>query len=98
MSNLDTLSGAMNDLTLKGFTEDFKAEQSSIKAIYSKREYKPEDLKIVKVYRFEGATNPSDQSILFAIESNDGLKGTLVMSNSYESSQNTELIKQIPQK
>jgi hypothetical protein len=28
-------------------------------------------------YRFEGMTNPDDSSILFAISSSDGLKGTL---------------------
>src|SRR4030081_895631 len=37
--------------------------------------YGPEDLKIIKTYRFEGDTNPSDSSILYVIEANDGLIG-----------------------
>jgi len=32
-----------------------------------------------EVYRFEGATNPSDETIVYAVSSTDGrLKGTLV--------------------
>jgi hypothetical protein len=29
-------------------------------------------------YRFEGESNPSDSSIVYALESSDGEKGTLV--------------------
>ena len=29
-------------------------------------------------HRFEGASNPSDNSIVYAIHSNDGVKGVLV--------------------
>jgi len=37
--------------------------------------YQPEDLKIVRTYRFEGESDPSDSSILYVIEANDGLIG-----------------------
>ena len=37
--------------------------------------YKPEDLTIIKTYRFEGESDPSDASILYVIEANDGLIG-----------------------
>ena len=94
--NFDTLSEAVNTLTKDGFTEDFEAENNCIKALYSKKEYQPSELKISSSYRFEGMTNPGDQSTVFAIEANDGTKGTLVMSNSAEHSQNVELIRQIP--
>jgi hypothetical protein len=32
----------------------------------------------VKHYRFEGISNPDDNEILYAIETDDGVKGTLV--------------------
>jgi hypothetical protein len=38
----------------------------------------PEDFVIDKFYRFEGASNPDDSAIVYAISSKDGLKGTLV--------------------
>jgi len=92
-----TLSEAINTLSQEeGYKENFEADETCIKALYSKKEYKPSDLKIINSYRFEGMTNPGDQSTVFSIEANDGTKGTMVMSYSASSSQNDELIKQIP--
>lgn len=94
--SFDTLSEAVNTLTQEGYAEDFEAEDNCIKALYSKREYQPNELKIINTYRFEGMTNPSDQTTVFTIEATDGTKGTMVMSYSAEHDQNVELIKQIP--
>ncbi|MBA4746174.1 MAG: phosphoribosylpyrophosphate synthetase [Muricauda sp.] len=96
--SFDTLSEAVNTLTQEGYKEDFEAKENFIKALYSKKEYQPDDLKIIDSYRFEGITNPGDQSTVFTIEANDGTKGTMVMSYSASSGQNDELIKQIPYK
>ncbi len=92
---LDTLSETMTALLKEGYKDDFKAKKIAIEAIYAKRSYNPEDLKIVGTYRFEGETNPADQTVLFAIEANDGIKGTLTMSYSADVNQNEELIKKI---
>lgn len=94
--SFDTLSQAVNTLTEEGFKEDFEADESCIKALYSKKEYQPNELKIIDSYRFEGMTNPSDESVVFTIEANDGTKGTLVMSYGASTAQNEELIQQIP--
>lgn len=93
-----TLSGVMNELNRRGFKEDFKAHKDRVEAIYSKKEYQANELKIVATYRFEGETNPADQSTLFAIEAKDGLKGTLVMSYAYQSNQDEEMLKKIKKK
>ena len=37
--------------------------------------YKAEDLKILRTYRFEGASDPSDSTILYIIQANDGMTG-----------------------
>ena len=94
-NNYDTLSLAVNSLTKEGFTENFQAEETAIKALYSKKEYNPNELKIVKTFRFDGMTNPQDDAVVFALEATDGTKGTLVMSYSAEHNQNLELIKQV---
>ncbi len=94
-TNFDTLSQAVNYLTKKGYTEDFKAEEKYIKALYSKKKYLPKELLITETYRFDGMDNPADETELFAIIANDGTKGTLVMSYSAQHNQNVELIKQI---
>lgn len=96
--NFDTLSEAVNTLTDEGYVEDFEAGENSIKALYSKKEYQPNELVILDSYRFEGMTNPDDEATVFSLEANDGTKGTLVMSYSAEHGQNEALIQQIPLK
>lgn len=92
----ETLSQAMNDLNKNGFGKGFVAEDTQIRVTNSALTYEPNELEIVHTYRFEGMSNPQDDTILFAIEAEDGVKGTLVMSYSSKHSQNVELIKQIP--
>lgn len=95
ISDYDTLSGAIKRLNEQGFTDDFKAEEDYIIALYSKHKYQPDELTIVRAYRYDGATNPQDETEVFAIKANDGIKGTLVMSYSAEHNQNTDLIRKI---
>ncbi len=39
------------------------------------KNYQPEDLLIIKTFRFEGESNPDDSSVVYVIEANDGLIG-----------------------
>jgi len=63
--------------------------------------YQPEDLKIVRSFRFEGESNPDDSSILYVIEANDGLVGYTIDTYGAASSHENEegydnFIRQIP--
>lgn len=91
----ETLSEKLNELSKKGYTDDFKAGETSIKGVYSEKEYSPEELKITDSFRFEGATNPSDEATLLVIEASDGTKGTLTITNNYQSNQNAEMVRKI---
>jgi len=42
------------------------------------RLYDPAQLSIVKVYRFEGESDPADMAVAYAIRSDDGQQGFLV--------------------
>lgn len=42
------------------------------------KSFKAEELTIVERHRFEGASDPDDESVVYAIESQDGIRGTLV--------------------
>jgi len=83
----DTLSQALNDLIKRGYTTDFLMEAENDCLICKShngeaRELPPEEFQIDEVYRFEGMTDPGDESILFAISSPvHNIKGTVV--NSY---------------
>ena len=53
--------------------------------------YQPEELKIIKTFRFEGESNPDDSSIIYIIEANDGLIGyTIDAYGMYSSHENEE--------
>ena len=65
------------ELQAQGFTVDFTVAGESLKVNGSGQSYRPEDLKIVNFFRFEGASDPGDMSILYAIEASDGTKGLL---------------------
>lgn len=60
-----------------GYNEQFRVEKGKLVGIESKKSYKPNDVKAVNFYRFEGISDPDDMSILYAIETSDGCKGTL---------------------
>ncbi len=69
-----TLSETINGLVKLGYTQDFNITDESIDIRRS-----PEAFQIDKVYRFEGASDPDYQSILYAISSlKYNVKGTLV--------------------
>jgi hypothetical protein len=69
------LSEVLNMLREKGFTDDFVMEDKGIKNKSSGEAYQAEDLTIVKVYRFEGESDPADMSVVYAMKSKRGDKG-----------------------
>jgi hypothetical protein len=77
---LKTLASCLNKALEEGYKENFKATASGIQSVETEKKYAPEDLHVVDFYRFEGASDPADNSILYVIEAPDGAKGTLVDS------------------
>ena len=74
----DPLSEKLAELEEEGYTEDFKLEGDQLKALNSDQAFSAAELTIVEDFRFEGESNPDDLSILYALESSDGTKGTVV--------------------
>jgi len=78
-AEMKTLASCLNKLVMDGYTEDFKAgERGVLLSLQHERMYGPGDVQVVNFFRFEGASDPADNSILYVIETNDGVKGTLV--------------------
>lgn len=75
-----TLVEAMNKLREQGYTESFKLESGKLTCLGNGRSFGQDDLKIIEIHRFEGASDPADMSVLFAVECCDGTKGTVVSS------------------
>jgi hypothetical protein len=71
---MSTVSSVLEKLRIKKRDKEFRMTPEGFSAGTGKI-YKSEDLKIVRTYRFEGESDPSDSSIIYLIEANDGLIG-----------------------
>jgi hypothetical protein len=78
MHSYTTLSEAVRDLKKRGYTEDFNLEPHCISSSSLNLQVKPENFTVDEFHRFEGMSNPDDNSIIYAISATDGTKGTLV--------------------
>jgi hypothetical protein len=84
------------DLEGQGFTDLFRVEKGKLVSTKTQKKYKASDVKIVNFYRFEGISNPDDMSVMYAIETSDGLKGTLTDAYGLYSDDDTgEFLKEV---
>jgi mannose-6-phosphate isomerase class I len=74
----DTLIGAIQDLKEKGYTHNFEINEKELLHEIDGEEFAFTEVKLNEYHRFEGMTNPSDSSILYVLETNTGIKGTVV--------------------
>ncbi len=89
-----TVSDAIDKLQKKGYTIDFNLEENSLATHAEKFNT---EFEIVDVYRYEGASDPGDQAVVYAIESRSGLKGILVTGyGTSVDTKTTEILKKIP--
>lgn len=72
------LASCTNKMKEEGFSEDFQVLNNKLTTFNESKSYGPEEVKIVNFYRFEGVSDPGDNTILYVMETADGTKGTLV--------------------
>jgi hypothetical protein len=78
-NSYDTLSQATDALHKRGFDLDFNQKGKFLECVQdSKISLTPEDFEIVEFHRFEGESNPSDMSVVYALEAKDGRRGVLI--------------------
>jgi hypothetical protein len=78
ITNMTDMEKCLNKLEAEGYTDQYKVEKGKLNDLTNNKKYKAHDVKAVNFFRFEGITNPEDMSILYAIETSDGRKGTLI--------------------
>lgn len=96
MTNYRTILEAINDLKKRGYSIDFNLGFNGVQSHKTSVSLAPEKFEITEVYRFEGETDPDDEAVVYAIESQDGHKGILL--NGYGVSAdpvNDEVIKKL---
>ncbi|MDQ4141185.1 MAG: phosphoribosylpyrophosphate synthetase [Bacteroidota bacterium] len=78
MKQYDTLVEALKDLESRGYKYNFNVAQDCLECAEISLKLYPQDFDVTEFYRFEGPTDPADNSILYAIEGKNGTKGVLV--------------------
>ena len=73
LTPIEYITLAKND----GYSEDFIVRDNTLHTMNKESGYPPVDVKIIDVHRFEGTSDPGDNSIVYRIETCDGTKGTL---------------------
>lgn len=93
---MKSLATCLNRMINDGYTEDFKVSETGLVALQHNKEYEPNNIEVVNFFRFEGASDPDDNAILYVIETNDGVKGTLIDAYGvYNDSRITKFMKDV---
>lgn len=69
-SSMNTLSEVVDRLVQHKVPEFLFTDNGF--TIDNERHFRASDLQIIQVYRFEGASDPSDMSVLYVLETRDG--------------------------
>lgn len=84
-----TLAEATNDLRKRGFTHNFSVNKNGMLEEHKGKNYSASQVELVEFHRFDGMTNPSDDSILYAVKTHTGEKGTVIDSYGSDGSEVT---------
>lgn len=97
MQSYETVTEALQDLKAKGFAVDFNIAFDKLICSDNKICLNPNEFEIIQSFRFEGATNPSDEDVVYAIESKDGkTKGTMTSAyGAYAETVSAEMLQKL---
>ncbi|PLK45743.1 hypothetical protein C0V77_04610 [Emticicia sp. TH156] len=100
-TDMTTMVTILDKLAKKGYDKEFRWAAQGFHISDSDKYYQPEELEIIKTYRFEGESSPSESSIIYIIESKDGTIGYTIdaygaYSNHEDEAGYDEFVKNIP--
>ena len=95
--HMKTLSSTTIKLSHDGYVTQFKAnKKDELESLETHDVFKPDEVKIINFYRFEGESDPSDNAILYVVETSTGEKGTLTDAYGvYTDQKVSEFVKQV---
>lgn len=93
----DTVVQAIDGLKSRGYSLDFNLSFDQLICHEKNVCLSPAEFEITEVHRFEGATNPSDEDVVYAVESRNGeVKGVLTAAfGPYADGISPEMMKKI---
>jgi hypothetical protein len=78
MMHKNTLSQTLEKLKAKGYKHDFNLLENKIESKALNMHYTSDKFFIHNIFKIEAKSNPNGKSIIYAIETENGIKGTLV--------------------
>lgn len=100
-TEMTTMVTILEKLRKKGIDQEYRWSTEGFHIADADTYYKPEDLQIIKTYRFEGESSPSESSIIYIIEAKDGTIGYTIdaygaYSNHEDEAGYDEFVRDIP--
>lgn len=79
MNNMPAKSGTLvdvlEDLKAVGYSNSFAFNNGALRCLESENRYPADQLSVRAIYRFEGASNPNDATVVYALRAQDGTCG-----------------------
>ncbi len=98
--SMTPLSKVLERLREKGYGRELTIDQEGGHFEGVPRIYKPSSLTIIKVYRFEGESDPADMAVIYAIRADGGEVGYLLNAYGTYSDQDNpyydDFIREVP--
>jgi len=98
-AEMTTVTTVLEKLRQRHWDNEFRMNEQGFTPGNDKY-YNPEDLSIIKTYRFEGPSDPADSSIIYLIQTKDGLTGYSMdaygVYSDHEGLEYDDFIKKIP--
>ena len=98
-AEMTTVSAVLEKLRQRHWDNEFIMDEKGFTPGNNKY-YNPEDLAIIKTYRFEGDSDPGDSNVIYLIQTKDGLTGYMMDAygaySNHEGLDFDDFIKKIP--
>ncbi len=78
---METISEALARLTAAGYADEYRAEANGLRSSRTGEILPPDRFRVDEIVRFEGESDPSEESAIFALTANAGDgKGTYTIA------------------
>jgi len=77
---METMTEAIQRLNRAGYLDRYGADRQGLKSHGRNQVFPPETFRVDEIVRFEGDSDPGDESAVFALVSEDGTKGTYTVA------------------
>src|ERR1700761_8511157 len=98
IDTMNSSSGILNKLAKKNYAEfRFNGQKLSFDQIHS---YRADELTILRIYRFEGMSNPDDEEVIYVLNTAEGMKGYFHLAYGTYADESIELanfLRQVPE-